>query len=1097
METWEAGRDHLLDLLAQGATMREVLSGLCDFVESTTKGCMCSVLLLDQDGLHLRHAAAPSLPEDYCRAVDGLAIGPRVGSCGTAAFLGQEVVVEDIATDPLWAECKSLGLEHELAACASTPILGPGRKVMGTFALYHSAPGPFKESELERLRSAMGLAAIAIQIHDRETALRQTEGRFSAMVKHSRDFISVNDSEGKFRFVSPAGAAFFGFSPEELVGHVAFDFVHPDDLPIVLGYHMSLHAGAPGPVSVTFRARSADGTWRWLEVFGSTYADPSTGLCTVLNGRDVTEQKRLEDQLKTSEARYRSIVQALPDEYFRVHADGTILDAVSNGIASTFLGWNPKGRKLQETPLPKELLTLIANRISCACLTQEVQVLEYDFTTAEPPTSWEARFSPCGLEEVVVFVRDISERKRAESALKMHLDGEHLVSKLSTDLVRIVPTELAATIGRCLEALGRFLSVDRCHINLLSQNDLHFDRSSEWCAEGVESWKDRQQRVPCDHYPWLLGHLRNLEDVPITKLHAPPVATTSERDRLLAQGICSMLTVPVRQEGRLLGFLSLETVQRERTWRGDDLKFLRLVSELLSSALERRRMEQALQDSERRYRELVEKQGEGIVTVDPEERVTFANPSGERIFGVPPGTLVGRSMREFVSEEEFAKLVEQTALRRRGAKACYEFAIRRPDGEGRTLLLSATPILDAQGGFCGAHGILVDITERKHLEERLERTRFHESLAMVAGGVAHHVNNLLATIQTNTELIRLGGADSGPWTAKIIQAVQRAAELSQQMLATAGHDQASPEFLDINLQLELLKHGFPQAFPDGPPIILDRSGELPKIKIDPRHLQQVIYALVSNACEAIGDREGRITLSTGLVRLDVESIANLPPDQELGPGDFVSLRVQDNGCGIDPAVRTHIFEPFFSTKFIGRGLGLSSASGILKASGAGIHVESEVGKGSTFTIYFPATPQIPEPAPESEQAGEGREAGSMILLVDDEELLRSSTAEILRFQGFEVLEAADGMEAVELFQSHQHELAAVILDLCMPRMNGYEALQTIREIDPNARVILSSGYSEQDAMKLIKGSPCSAFLQKPYAFEALKAVLKKVIDRSG
>lgn len=792
METWEAGREHLLNLLAEGAPLDQVLTGLCTIVEARVPNSFCSVLLLDPDGQHLRHAAAPSLPDAFCRAVDGLTISPKVGSCGTAAFLGQEVVVESIATHPLWVDGRALALAHGLAACASTPIFGPEKRVLGTFAFYHTQSGPYSETELRLLRSFMGLAAIAIRVTRKEMELQGVEHRFSALVKHSRDFISLNDSEGCFRYISPSGAAFFGLPQENLIGRVAFEFVHPDDLPKVLAYHNALQNEGNVVFPIVFRALAADGAWRSLEVFASTYMDESLGLATVLNGRDITEQRLLEENLKQSESRLSAIVQAIPDLYFRARLDGTILDFHSNRMPTAFGDWDPRGHRFQEAPIPDEIKEGIEELARCALQDGKVHVMEYQVEVHGRVFHREARISPSEANELVVFIRDITER--------------------------------------------------------------------------------------------------------------------------------------------------------------------------LQSA------------------------------------------------------------------------------------------------------------------------------------ERMERARRHESRAMIIVSVAHNFNNLLAAIQGNAELIRAGHKDLQHNVDSILAAVHRAADLNKLMIESIGLGQTAPVKVNVNQQIEMLKHGLPGAFPNLPHMIFTLAPGLPQIEIDPQQLNQILHALMSNACEAMTHKDGSITLKTGQDILDLDEALSLFPDQEVCPGAYVTLEVQDTGCGMGPPVLARIFEPFFTTKFTGRGLGLSSVQGCLKKCGAGIRVTSQLGEGSSFTIYFPAVHSEAIQSFSQEPPRKLETFSGKILVVDDEEIVRTTTSELLRMQGFETLEAKDGQEAVDIFQRQGHEIAVVLMDLSMPRMNGHESFRAIRAIDPKARVILSSGYSEQDATQLTYGTHYSAFLQKPYGLSTLRTVLAKVMS---
>jgi CheY-like chemotaxis protein len=250
--------------------------------------------------------------------------------------------------------------------------------------------------------------------------------------------------------------------------------------------------------------------------------------------------------------------------------------------------------------------------------------------------------------------------------------------------------------------------------------------------------------------------------------------------------------------------------------------------------------------------------------------------------------------------------------------------------------------------------------------------------------------------------------------------------------------------------------------------------------------------LVTNASEAIGDRAGVIHLRTRVCALDAVVIVRDFPGQELAAGTFAMLEVADNGSGMEPETLERLFEPFFTTKFSGRGLGLSALRGILKGHHAGIRIDSEPGKGSTFRIYFPvsattvtAVSDAKPPSPAPSQQG-------TILLVDDEPAVRASTAAMLNELGHEVVEAEDGLQALELYQGRLKEFTLVLLDLTMPRMSGHETLRELRKLNPDVKVILCSGYHEQEALREIRRDDLIGFLQKPFRYSDLRTALTQL-----
>ena len=269
------------------------------------------------------------------------------------------------------------------------------------------------------------------------------------------------------------------------------------------------------------------------------------------------------------------------------------------------------------------------------------------------------------------------------------------------------------------------------------------------------------------------------------------------------------------------------------------------------------------------------------------------------------------------------------------------------------------------------------------------------------------------------------------------------------------------------------------------------AASLPAIEADPAQVQQVVMNLVTNASEAIGEDSGAITIQTSLRRIEEPEVETTFSGQPVEPGDYVTLRIADTGCGMEPALLARIFDPFFSTKSSGRGLGLSAMLGILRGHGAAIEIQSEAGRGSDFQVHFPASRAgLPVAAGAAPPGRKGRFQGK-VLLADDEADLRLSFRDILEHLGFEVVSAQDGLEAVGLFQPG--EFALVFMDLTMPRMDGREAFLQMRSRDPEVKVILISGYSEQEAMDSKQAMRPTAFIQKPFNLQLLVAVLEQVL----
>jgi signal transduction histidine kinase len=422
----------------------------------------------------------------------------------------------------------------------------------------------------------------------------------------------------------------------------------------------------------------------------------------------------------------------------------------------------------------------------------------------------------------------------------------------------------------------------------------------------------------------------------------------------------------------------------------------------------------------------------------------------------------------------------------------YELDVVFEDGATLNLLADAVPMLDEDGRPRGAVGILSDITELKRAERRLRESQKLESLGLLAGGVAHDFNNLLVGVIGNASLAQDILPPDHP-VAELLTAVlktgEQAAHLTRQMLAYSGKGKFLVEALDLSALIPDMSGLVRPSIPKKAVLQLDLGEDLPPIQADRGQVQQVFMNLVLNAAEAIGSHEGLITVKTGVESVNARYIRQHPEAAGIQPGKYVTLEVSDNGCGMDEATKARIFDPFFTTKFTGRGLGLAAVAGIVRGHKGAIVVGSAPGKGSCFTVLFPAAARVdekPEVAvPEATLQGAG-----VVLVVDDEQVVLEMAKKALERQGFTVLLADSGRAAIDLLRRQPGDIALVVLDLSMPNMNGEEVLPELRKLRAEVRVVVSSGYSESETMVLFKGQRVSGFIQKPYTAAALADKVK-------
>jgi len=525
----------------------------------------------------------------------------------------------------------------------------------------------------------------------------------------------------------------------------------------------------------------------------------------------------------------------------------------------------------------------------------------------------------------------------------------------------------------------------------------------------------------------------------------------------------------------------------------------------------RARAERTIQESERRYRALFESAADAIFLMQ-DGRFVDCNERTLEVFRCTREQVIGAEPTRFSpprqpdGSDSSAGAHAHIAAALAGERQVFEWVHSHADGSPFDAEVSLTRVELPSGAHLLA--IVRDVTERRRAQEerlRLERRLLHsqklESLGVLAGGIAHDFNNLLMAIQGNLELARTGLAPGSAPHARLgdaLRAVQRAADLTHQMLAYSGRGRFVVRRLDLSALVEENAHLFRASIAHTTTLALHLEPDLPPIEADGGQVQQVIMNLITNAAEAVGEAPGTIHLSTGVIECDAAELARSRVDEKPAPGPFAFLEVADTGCGMDAETERRMFDPFFTTKVTGRGLGMAAVQGIVQGHHGALFLDSTPGRGTRVRVLFPlAAAAPPEEAPASGPApAVGAEPGGpsrgLVLLVDDEEAVRESSALLLEFLGFGVVQAADGLEAVELMRARGDEIVAVLLDLTMPRLDGIAALEEILAIRPDARIVLCSGYDEPDVRSRTAGR-LAGFLAKPFDLDDLERVLAEAL----
>ena len=635
--------------------------------------------------------------------------------------------------------------------------------------------------------------------------------------------------------------------------------------------------------------------------------------------------------------------------------------------------------------------------------------------------------------------------------------------------------------------------------------------NGQWTIQAEAAIGDEAMRVL---------HARPLGDAPVPLTLLTYVLRTQENvvlddaarlgdftadPQIVARQPRSVLCMPLLHQGQLIGLLYLENNLIPSTFTSDRLEVLQALAGQAAIALENARQAEALRQAEAKYRRIFEQALEGIFQTTPDGRLLTANPALAQMAGwTSPETLLafGISITEaYVDPQRRVELLR--LLEQHGEARDFEAEMYRQDGSTMWVLMNIRRVQTPDGSVY-FDGFVQDITERRRaeaeqrkIEAKLQQAQKLESLGILAGGIAHDFNNLLTGVLGYAELVLLNLAPDAPARAhldQIRQAALRAADLAQQMLAYAGRGHVILQTIDLAELVMGMVRLLQATLPKHTVIRFEHDPQLPAIEGDPTQLRQVIMNLLTNAVEAMSAEGGVVTVRTSQVYAQPADLVSAYFREELPPGSYVALEVVDTGCGMDEVTLANIFDPFFTTKFTGRGLGLAGVLGIVRGHRGTVQITSQLGQGTTFRVLFPCTDRVAAPSGEAGPMLPPRVDHGTILVVEDEPHIRDLTKTTLEGAGFHVVLAHDGRHGLDEFRRHGQTLTAVLLDLTMPHMNGEEVLRHLRQLRPDVRVIVMSGYSEYEMHQRFAGQRVAGFVQKPFGPAVLLATLYQALE---
>ncbi len=1171
-------QNETLQRIANGKPLHDTLEVLLHGIEAHSPEMLVSILLLD--GVHLRHVAAPSLPEEYIKAIDGAVIGPKAGSCGTAAFRGSPVFVSDIAHDPLWADYKHLALQHQLRSCWSTPILDEQKKVLGTFAIYHRTTGLPHEDDVRVIELVTNTIATAI-VKDRvEHTLRMSEERFRILVEQASDAIFVHDLEGRLLDVNRSASESLGYTRKELLRMSVAEIEQDMNLTEVTKVWRKLKSGQSQ--IVRGRHRRKDGTIFPVEI-NLTCCEIQGQLVFAALSRNLSERKEYENQLAQSVSLLRATIES--------SASGTLV-VDTEGHITTY-----NNRFLEMWRIPAELMAQADDQVILKVVMDQLQEPEkfsqrvrelyhrpeeesYDTLHFKDGRVYDRVARPQRLGDKIIgrvwSFRDVTEHQHAQDSMRHERQLLRTLIDLAPDFIFVKDTEsrylvVNESLAKCYRQQPAEMLNHTDADFLPSEMAAHFRASEQkvlaaetFCTfEDSIAFPDGQPRTvvtnmvafrnPQGKIAGLVGIGRDITRQQLAEKSmrlqsfaletaANAIVITDPKGNIewanpafsrssgytLTESLGRNPRELVRsgRHGKEFYQAMWETICAGNVWHGeltnrrkDGSLYLEEMTitplhdgknqithfvAIKQDITQRRRMEEELRQSAERTQFYMHRMPLAFIAFDSDFLVAEWNHAAEEIFGWSAAEAMGQHAYKLIVPPEVQPHVDYVwkEIIESGNMASHSINenITKP-GNRITCEWRNTPWRDAKGEICGSLSIVTDITEklraekeRQNLETQLRQSQKMEAVGQLSGGIAHDFNNILTVIQGNAALLQ--GLDLQPseirdCSNQIARAGERAASLTRQLLMFARKQQMQPVNLDLNETVVQMTKMLQRILGEDISLRSEYSPALPQINADVGMMEQIILNLAVNARDAMPGG-GQLSIGT---KVEKKSIVASP--NTAGTESVVCLSVSDTGCGIAPEILPRIFEPFFTTKEVGKGtgLGLATVYGIVQQHHGKITVSSELGKGTTFNVYFPIVTTVDATKTEAPTRPALPWGDETILLVEDEFPLRTFVSDLLQRCGYTVLEAESGPTALKIWKEHQDRIQLLLTDIIMPEnLNGIELGHRLLAEKPALKVIYTSGYTgnlEGRHTKLIEGVN---FIRKPFKPEAIATIIRKNLD---
>lgn len=898
------------------------------------------------------------------------------------------------------------------------------------------------------------------------------------------DSLVITDKEGTIEYVNSAWERLTGYKRKEVIGkRPSLVKSGKHDARFYEKMWKTILAGNVWYSDITNKRK--DGHLIELEQIITPVTDPDKSITHFIAiERNLSDRKRWADALRTSESRYRELIEGLPVVVFSMAADdvGSVL-FVSPQVEHIF------GYKSEELTGPPGAWRSIIQKDDWEAVDSRFQELKKTGGT------FEQEFRILTRSQKILWVNVTARLIKATQQTPAHIQGvmEDITGRKQAELVGEVTMLIAksaltaASLSELYPAIhgfvGKVIDAKNFYIAM-------YDRKAGILSFPYDA--DENDTAPTEPRPLHKGLTEY-----VLRTGKPLLCTPDTFETLVKSGEVELvgtdsavwMGVPLILDGEAAGVLAVQHYTNPTAYGESEFRLLELISSQIAVAIGRvRAQEQIQQDAS-----LLEITSEAVMVRDLNFRITYWNKGAETMYGWTRDEALGRDVRELLYRgtlpdfDEIMKTLHATGI--------WKGELAHVDKSGKVLDVSCTyTMMKKEGAPSSVLSVNEDITEKKIIEAQYLRTQRLESIGTLASGIAHDLNNLLAPILLGAEVLRRNVKDS--LAVRMVETMEKSArrgsELVKQVLSFGRGMEGERSSVQVRHVVNEVKRILVETMPKSIEIDIDVDKDLWPVLADATQIHQVLMNLSVNARDAM-DNGGMLKIRAENVVVD-NHYAKLHIESR--PGRFVVITVADTGSGMAQGVRDRIFDPFFTTKEMGKGtgLGLSTVRSIVKGHEGFVNVYSEPGKGTEFKVYFPAAGEHVQPEEEDVASGQPRGNGELILVVDDEAAVREISKTTLEAFGYNVLTAGDGTEAVAEFASRRADIQLVITDMMMPYMDGTATIHALQKMKPAVKIIAVSGLSRNETLPRIPGI---RFLHKPYGTQKLLTAVKEALDAPG